>query len=219
MMREKIGRWIIKNPGWRLLSLVLAVIIWMNVATEPEMSTFISLPIQFKDPPNGIEVSTRTAESVQVEARGSSGQLRDLASSRPAVTLDFSDVRDPGEHTFTIGRSAINLPRGVEILHTTPAQLRFHFERSAHKRVPVIVRFTGAPPNGLHVQSVRLQPETQEIVGPEASVRAVKEAVSDPVDLAAVNLTKPVVTAALYLSDAQVRFVSQPRVTVTMVLK
>jgi len=108
MMREKIGRWIIKNPGWRLLSLVLAVIIWMNVATEREMS---------------------------------------------------------------------------------------------------------------NVQSVRLQPETQEIVGPEASVRAVQEAVSDPVNLAAVNLTKPVVTAELYLSDAQVRFVSQPRVTVTMVLK
>jgi len=74
MMREKIGRWIIKNPGWRLLSLVLAVIIWMNVATEPEMSTFISLPVQFKDPPNGIEVSTRTVESVQVEANGRIGR-------------------------------------------------------------------------------------------------------------------------------------------------
>jgi YbbR domain-containing protein len=219
MIREKVGRWIIKNPGWRLLSVVLAVIIWMNVATDPEMSTFISLPIQFKDPPNWIEVTSRTAETVQVEARGSAGQLRDLANSRPAVTLDFSEVREPGERTFTVERAAISLPRGVEIVHTTPAQLLFRFERSEHRRVPVKIRFKGEPANGLHVQSMRLQPETLEIVGPEARVRAIQEALSNPVDLAALNPAKPVVTAELYLTDARVRFVSQPRVTVTMVLK
>ncbi len=219
MKRDRVRRWIVKNPGWRILSLTLAIVIWMNVATEPEMSALISAPVQFRDPPDGIEVTTRAAESVQVEARGSSGQLRDLANSRPAITLDFSRVHEPGDRTFTITRAETNLPRAVEFLRASPAQIRFHFERSEHRHVPVTVLFHGKPPKGLSLQSFSVQPSTEEIAGPEAEVRKVKEAFTNNIDLAAVNVLKPVAKVDLYLQDTQVRFISEPRVTVTMVLK
>ncbi len=219
MTRERFTRWVLKNSGWRLLSLALAVIIWMNVATEPEMSTLISVPVQFKDPADGIEVTTRAAETVQLETRASSGQLRDLANSRPAVTLDFSRVREPGDRTFTITRAETNLPRTVELLRASPAQIRFHFERSERRRVPVTVHFHGKLPNGLQLASFRVDPATQEIAGPESHVRNVQEAITDTLELSAVNPAKPIARADLYLLDNQVRFVSQPRVTVTMVLK
>jgi len=219
MIRERVSRWIIKNPGWRILSVALAVVIWMNVATEPEMSTLVSVRVQFKDPPDSIEVTTRAAEVVQVEIRGSSGQLRDLANSRPAITLDFSKVREPGDRTFTITRAETNLPRGVEFLRASPAQIRFHFERSEHRRVPVTVLFQGKLPNGLHLQSFSVQPSSQEIAGPEGPVRRVKEALTDNIDLALVNPRKPVAKADLYLQEPQVRFISEPRVIITMVLK
>ncbi len=219
MTRERLWRWVRKNPGWRLLALTLSVIIWMNVATEPEMSTLISAPVQFKDPPGNIEVTSHAAEIVQLETRGSSGQLRDLANSRVAITLDFSQVRDPGVRTFTITRAETNLPRGVEFLRASPAQLRFHFERSERRRVPVTVRFQGKLRDGLSLKSFTVQPPTEEIAGPEAPVRAVREALTDTIDLSLVSPAKPVAKADLYLEDRQVRFVSEPRVTVTMVLK
>jgi len=219
MMRDRLWRWARKNPGWRILALTLSVIIWMNVATEPEMSTLIAAPVQFKDPPDSIEVTARAVELVQVETRGSSGQLRDLANSRVAITLDFSRVRDPGDRTFTITRAETNLPRGVEFLRASPAQLRFHFERSERRRVPVTVRFQGKLPNGLALRSFTVQPSTEEIAGPETKVRAVREALTDTIDLSLISPAKPVAKADLYLEDRQVRFVSEPRVTVTMVLK
>ena len=129
MTAEAIGRWIVKNPGWRLLSLVLAVVIWMNVATEPEMSTFVSAPVQFKDPPDTLQIVGRPGENVQLETRGSSGQLRDLANSHPVITLDFSDVHQPGERVFKIMRNEVNLPRGVELIRAIPPEIHFRFER------------------------------------------------------------------------------------------
>jgi len=218
MNRVNFG-WIVKNPGWRLLSILLAAFIWMNVATEPEMSMLISVPVQFKDPPSNLEVTTRASETVQLETRGSSGQLRDLANSRPVITLDFSNVRVPGDRTFSITRTETNLPRSVELVRATPAQIRFRFERSERRTVPVTVRFEGAPPNGLRLESFRVEPATQQIAGPESHTRRIKEALTDVVDLAAVDPSKPVASTAVYLPDAQVRFVSAPTVTVTMVLK
>lgn len=131
MNAANFARWIVKNPGWRLLSLVLAFVIWMNVATEPEMSTFVSAPLQFKDPPETLQVAGRPGENVQLETRGSSGQLRDLANSHPVITFDFSSVHEPGDRIFPITRNEVNLPRGVELIRAIPSEVHFHFERRA----------------------------------------------------------------------------------------
>ncbi len=133
MTAQSVGRWLIKNPGWRLLSLLLAVLIWMNVATEPEMSTFVSAPIQFKDPPDSLDVVT-LGETVQLETRGSSGDLHDLANTRPVITLDFSEVRQPGERSFMITRNEVKLPRGVELIRAIPPKVHFRFVQHAAPR-------------------------------------------------------------------------------------
>jgi len=219
MKRAIFAKWLFSNPGWKLLSLALAVVIWINVATEPEMSSLISVPVQYKEPPGNLEVSSRLAETVQLEMRGSSGQLRELARSRTAVILDFSKVREAGDRTFSITREETNLPRGIELLRATPAQVRFHFERSERREVPVVVNFTGTLPNGLQLESHQTDPANEEIVGPESHVRRISAATTDVVDLRTVNPAKPSVTTEVYLSDPQVRFVKQPRVTVKMVLK
>ncbi|MDQ6675744.1 MAG: CdaR family protein [Acidobacteriota bacterium] len=218
MKAKTVAGWLFKNPGWKLLSLVLAIVIWINVATEPEMSTLISVPVQYKEPSANLEVSSRLAETVQLEMRGSSGRLRQLAQSQTAVILDFSKVREPGDRTFSITRAETNLPRGIELLRATPAQVRFHFERSERRTVPVIVNFTGTPPNGLRLGGHRTDPAMEEIIGPESHVRRVLAATTDVIDLGAVNPAKPSVTTEVYLSDPQVRFVGKPRVTVKMVL-
>lgn len=126
--------WVKKNLGWRLLSVAIAVLIWMSVASEPEMATLISVPVQYKQPGDDLEVSSRLVETVQLETQGPSGRLRQLAAARPAVILDFSRVKEPGERTFNITQDQINLPRGVELLRATPAQLRFLFEKGRDGR-------------------------------------------------------------------------------------
>ena len=219
MTRKTLARWVVKNPGWRALSILLAVVIWMNVATEPEMSTLIGVPVQFKDPAPGLEVMTRAPETVQLEIRGSSGELRDLASSRRAITLDFSAIHEPMEKTFTITRAETTLPRSVELIRATPAQLRFRFERSLQRSIPVTVRFTGALASGARLESYRIDPPNLQITGPEVNVRNVRAALTDAIDLGLVKREKPVMNISAYLPDPQLRFVSRPQVTVTMVVK
>ena len=110
-----------RNLVWKLLSLVVAFFFWMNVASEPDLATIISVPVEYNNFPGGLEISSKIVESIDVEARGPAGQLRSLQDSRIAAVVDFSTVNAPGERTFTLTAKQLNLPR--ELLSSAPYPL------------------------------------------------------------------------------------------------
>ena len=92
-----------QNLLWKLLSLAIAVVIWALVATEPELATFANVRPEYKNLPEGLEISSDPLSSVVLELRGPSGALRGMGDTvRPAVVLDMSDAVS-GERTFSIG--------------------------------------------------------------------------------------------------------------------
>ena len=208
-------RFLTANIGWKLLSLALAVLIWMAVASEPELSAVISAPVEYKESPANLEISSRIVGSVDLETRGPAGRLTDIRSSHLAVILDFSDVLYPGERTFTITQSSTNLPRGVRLIRAIPAQLRFEFEPRASRRVPVNIRFSGHLPAGLRMVEAKAVPESIRIVGPETRVNRVGSVSTDPIYLGAVTGDTGL-RVATFVEEPQVRFQEKPEVTVKM---
>jgi YbbR domain-containing protein len=200
--------------GWKMLSLAVAVVLWIFVANEPELAEFATAPVQFKGLPDGIEISSGTVESVTLELRGPSSELRSLDQPRRyAVVLDMSHV-EPGERTFSITQDDVRLPRGIHLVRAIPSQLRFDFERRASRPIPVDVRF-GPPPPGYEVTGFSVTPRTLRIVGPHSRVEQMKAAVTDPIDVSqVVGPAEFHVTA--YVEDSHVRLASPPQVTVNV---
>jgi YbbR domain-containing protein len=201
------------NIGWKLISLAAAFFIWMNIASEPELASILSAPVEYKNYPKDLEISSTIIDTVNVETRGPSGQLRDLSDSRIAAIVDFSSVKAPGERTITLTSAQLNLPRGIELIRVIPAQLRFRFERRASKTLKVEVPYSGQISPGLALTHTDIIPPTLTIAGPESRVAAVQRAVSDPFDLSQVtgNTEQKL---SVYIAEPQVRFVSVPQVTV-----
>lgn len=206
-------RFLTKNLGWKLLSLVIAFGIWISIASEPELATVISAPVAYKNYPRNLDISSTIVDKVEVEVRGPAGQLRELSDSRLSATVDFSSVTGPGERTFTLTGSELPLPRGLALIRTVPAQLRFRFEKRAQRKVRVEVPLSGNLPIGMHLLGVDVSPPELEIIGPESRVGIVKRAVTDPLDLSQLKGDSQQVLS-VYVSDAEVRFAGAPRVTV-----
>ena len=123
----------------------------------------------------------------------------------------------PGERTFNIDRRTTNLPRGVDLVRVIPSQLRFTFERSIVRNVPVQPQTSGALPAGLHVVKLVSTPLELSVKGPESRVWKVSSLRTDPVDLNGVSEDKNVRVTA-YLPNSQVRFNESPDVTVRVLV-
>jgi hypothetical protein len=202
-----------RNLIWKLLALAAAFGVWLNVANEPELATVVSVPVEYNHFPKDLEISSDIVETIDLEARGPSGQLRSLHDSRIAAVVDFANVTAPGERTFTLTTAELKLPRGIDLIRTIPAQLRFKFEKRATRTVSVEVPLSGNLPAGLSIAGVDVEPPQLRVAGPESHVFRSGKLISDPFDLTSVN-GDSTQTLAVYAAEPEVRIVSTPQVRV-----
>jgi YbbR domain-containing protein len=211
-------RFLFANFGWKLLALAAAIVIWISVASEPELSTFISVPVQYKNIPDDMEISSDVPETVTLELRGPSGELRHVPESGPAVILDMSTVQHAGERTFPVAANNIKLPRTVRLVRAIPSELRFSFEHRQSKTVPVEVRFTNGPQPGYEVVEYVVVPQTMSIVGPDSRISKVENVVTDPIDLHSV-VGRAEFHVNTFVKDARIRIESNPAVVVKVTVR
>ncbi len=214
-----LGRLVVENAGWKLLSLLIAVILWAVVASEPELAAFATAPVEFKNLPDDMELASEPVGTVALELSGPSGELRGLndGAVRPAVILDMSGVR-PGDQSFPITSGNVKLARGVRLVRAIPSEIRYQFERRAVKTVPVTPRFTGEGANGYVVAQWSVGPPTLPIVGPASHVARIHEVITDPVDVSNVVGTSEFRVNA-YVDDPYARMQGSPQVAVSVTMK
>jgi YbbR domain-containing protein len=205
-----------RNLGWKLLSLAVAVALWIAVAREPELATSLSVPVEFKNMPDDLDFDSNVPDRAHLEIRGSSGRLSRDNLAALAVVLDLSDAH-AGERTYSIRSTNINLPSGVTFYRATPSQITLRFDRLLARDVPVTALYVKTP-EGYRVRADNIQPAKIRIRGPEQRVKAVNTVATDPVDLTGVVSEKEFRTH-INVGDPQVRLESPTVITVHVMLE
>jgi YbbR domain-containing protein len=211
-------RLITHNLLWKAGSLLLAVLLWFAILGEPELVTTHTAPILYKNLPQGLLIGIDALDQVRVELRGPSGKLSQDRLGEMAVILDLSDVKGPGERTFTLSPADFHLSEGVTFLRSVPSQLRVRFSKLVTREVPVDIRVSAPPPPGYRVAHQETVPGTLRIAGPEGRVNAVGAAETDAIDLSGVTANREMKVNA-FISDPQVRFELPPVVTVKIIVE
>lgn len=217
----KRAKWLLgvltQNTGWKMLSLAIAVVVWAMVANEPEISTFVSVRVAYKNLAQNLEISSDPVTTVKLELRGPSGQLRGLedGGAGPEVILDMSRVQT-GERTFPIGDGNVRLGRGVQLVRSIPSEVRFHFERSEQRTLKVTPRFLSR--DGYEVVDFTVKPDSVAVAGPASRIDALNGVLTDQVNIPeqAGSFDYPVNT---FVEDPFVRFPGVSRVTVSITVR
>jgi YbbR domain-containing protein len=202
-----------RNAGWKLFSLMVALLLWLTYARDPEVGTFVSVPVEYRGMPEDLEISSDLVGSVSIDLRGPSAKIENFNAAKSAVVLDFSDIHKPGERTFQIDERNTNLPTGMRLVRAIPAQIRMQFERRTRQDVPVQVRFSGITPKGYQVARYEASPKELTIVGPASHVKKIEYAVTDPIDLAAV-VGESEFRVNAFVGDPHVRFEKPAKISV-----
>lgn len=209
-------RFVTQNIGWKVGSLLLAVALWIAVAREPELATSVSVPIEFKNIPEDLDIGPNFPDRVRIEIRGPSGLLSRDYLSGLAVILDLSDAR-PSERTYTIRDNNINLPSGVTFYRAVPSQITLQFDRLLTRTVDVRPVYTKIP-DGYHLAAEAIEPAKIRIRGPEGTIKNVTMVATDPLDLSAVVGTAQFRTH-VNLGDPQVRVENPSPIAVKVTLQ
>lgn len=204
---------VVKHWRWKLISLALAVMLWLSTAGEPETGTSLAVPVFYQNSPREWEISSSVIDRVRLEVHGPASKLTQHAMADAAVLVDLSVVKRPGEITIPLDGAWIALPSGVHVDRVMPPQVRLRFERRMQRNLPVQVRVSAQPPAGYEIASLRAVPASVQVEGPESSVEAMAAAETDDLDLSGVTGKESIATHAS-LDDPMVRFVKGSRVVV-----
>jgi YbbR domain-containing protein len=205
------------NVGWKLLSLAIAVALWIAVAREPELATSLSVPVELKNIPDDLDIGSNVPDRVHLEVRGPSGRLSRDNLADAAMILDLGDAH-AGERTYTIRPSNFNLPSGVLFYRAVPSQVTLRFDHLATQNVKIYPRYSKPPQPGYRIRAYVLEPENIRVRGPEERVRRIDRVWTDPVDLSGV-ISAAEFHTHVNIGDAQVRLDAPTTVTLRVTLE
>jgi hypothetical protein len=127
----QVWRALTRNLGWRLLSVLLAVLLWVAVEGEPELVTLQPVPVFYRNVESNLALVANPPSSVRIELRGASDVLSRDNLANVAVLLDLAGLTEPGEKVFPVTRTNITLPAGVRFVRADPPELRLHLDRAS----------------------------------------------------------------------------------------
>jgi len=181
-MRNRI--WPFRHFGLKLLSVGIAILLWMNVAGEETVERGLRAPLELQQFPAGLEIQGEPPSTVDVRVRGTSGALSRVGPGDIVGMLDLHSAR-AGNRLFPMTPDQIRVPTGIEVVQVTPSTIALMFENSLAREVPVVPSIEGAPaPGYVVVGRPTVSPEHLEIVGPETSVKRAVEAITETISIA-----------------------------------
>ena len=182
-LSRRVLRWLVGGIWLKLLSLGLALLLWMVVSGEETVERGLRVPLELTQVPAGLELLGDVPATVDVRVRGASGTLSRVGTGDVVAVLDLHPAQ-PGRRLFPLTPDQVRVPFGVEIVQVLPSAVTMAFEPSASREVPIAPAVDGRPAPGYVIGPLSAEPRVVEVIGPESAVKRATEVVTEPVSVA-----------------------------------
>ena len=182
---EKLLRRIfLEDWSLKLLSLAIAVVLWLAVTGQNEpVTAHVNVQLNFIRP-QALEISNDPPRTVDVMLTGSRNKLDDLTSLDLVATVDLSDQR-AGERVLRLAdKAVISLPQGIKVDGYQPSAIPVHLEPILERQIAVEPKLEGKPAEGFEVYGVHPSKSTVLVRGPASRVNALQKVTTESIFLA-----------------------------------
>jgi YbbR domain-containing protein len=182
-LSRRIARWVFGNIWLKMLSLGLALMLWMIVSGEETVERGLRVPLELTQVPVTLELLGDVPATVDVRVRGASGALSRVSAGDVVAVLDLHTAQS-GRRLFPLTPDQVRVPFGVEIVQVMPSAVTMAFEPSASREVPITPAVDGRPAPGYVIGPLLAEPRVVEVIGPDSAVKRATEVVTEPVSVA-----------------------------------
>jgi YbbR domain-containing protein len=204
------------NLGLKILSVLLAILMWIFVTYKGMSEMAVDAPIGFKNVPKGLELLRESAKTATLNLRGHERLLKSLRPMDINVLVDLSNAKR-GETTYYLDKNAVIVPGTVDILRVAPTSVRVVLDESMVKTLPVKASIIGAPERGFRIISVDVKPSTVTVEGARAELATMAVLRTEAVDVSGLD-SDIRETVRLNINGRNIR-TRTPEVTVSITIK
>ena len=216
-MKDFLHRYVFHNLGLKLISLALAVGLWLAVARDPVAEVAVDVAIEFHNIPQNLEISSQNIPRAQIRLRGPERVVHRLQPSDVYAEIELSGAK-PGERTFDLTAQQIHQPSELEVVQVVPSQFHLTFDSRLTRLVPVQPRVIGTFAPGYGIERIVVDPAMITISGPQKHVEAVEAAITDPIDVSGI-MSQVTFRRHPYVSDPLIQVASPDPVRVTVIMQ
>lgn len=169
-----------------VISILLAFILWVYVGKEvnpPVTNTLSNVHVVFsgldKLEERGLMISEGADQTISLRIRARRDVWNILSQADTTVTIDVSNISEPGQQSITITTRNITFPRSItvsdtlDLQYTVPNVVTFTVSKWASKNVEVRGVFEGSVAEGYQRGEFSMTPETVTVSGPEELVNQI----------------------------------------------
>lgn len=216
-LRGWVRRVFLHNLPLKLMSIILATGLWYAVSREPVSEVEVSVPVEFQNVPENLEIGSEHIPRAEIRVRGPARIVRDLKQSDVRAEIDLAGST-PGERTFDLSGRHIRTLRELSVVQIVPSQLHLDLDLRETRDLEVRARVLGSFAQGLRVARAVADPSHISVTGPKRRVDSLEEALTDPVD-ASGTMRRGIFMTHVYLSDPLVQVVNPTPVQVTVIME
>lgn len=182
-----LRRLLLENITLKVISLVLAFLLWMQIAGQQTVQRTVAVPLEFINMPAELVITNDYPKEVSVLiSKPSSVQMDER---RLAAVIDLRGY-SPGSEVVPLTEASIrNLPSGVKIESIEQRRIRLQLERTMTKLVQIEPEIVGETGTGFEISSIRTVPEEVRISGPESRIEKISTAETASIDVAGRQVT------------------------------
>ena len=121
---DRFRRLFVTNVRQKLAAVGLAGLIWsMSFLLSSSTIRTVSVPVEFSNVPPGMEVTDQSADTLELQVRGSPWIMDSVSVSRLIAIFNLHTLR-PGWHNLVLAPNTLDLPPGIVVDRVTPAKIR-----------------------------------------------------------------------------------------------
>jgi len=187
-MIKMLRRLLVRNWELKLLSLFLALILWVSLV--PEEKTFsektLTIPLEAHNLPDDMELVEKPDATVDVTIRAPNRMLNQVTPANVFVKLNLS-AASVVQQEYPLNETMVSLPPGAEVVRISPTKVRLKLERTQEVMLDIVPTIIGQAKEGYGVSKIEIKPPRVLVKGPESKVRRNEKVTTSPIDISALT--------------------------------
>ncbi len=154
--------WLVNNLQLKILSVLLAVLLWFYVQGQDLSETTMRYFLMFSNMPENLYIDNGSSSEISVWVKAPKNILKRATTADRKIDIDLKDYKE-GKHVIEVTENLLNLPRNIDVIKIQPNKIHVHLSRYVEKRVKVYADYKGDRKILLEPAYVRIRGERKTL--------------------------------------------------------